>query len=47
MTANAFESDVKQALDAGMNAHVPKPFKMEELVSKINANLEEKHHENQ
>ena len=39
MTANAFESDIKAALDAGMNAHVPKPFKREELIMKIAANL--------
>ena len=35
MTANAFESDVKKALDAGMDAHIPKPFKMENLISTI------------
>ncbi|MBQ7557373.1 MAG: response regulator, partial [Lachnospiraceae bacterium] len=34
-TANAFESDVQKALDAGMNAHVPKPFLQEELISAI------------
>ncbi|MCR4605918.1 MAG: hybrid sensor histidine kinase/response regulator [Eubacterium sp.] len=39
MTANAFESDVQKALDAGMNAHVPKPFNMEDLLLKIDANL--------
>ncbi|MCR4657135.1 MAG: response regulator [Lachnospiraceae bacterium] len=35
MTANAFEADVKKALDAGMNAHIPKPFTMEEMLSVI------------
>ena len=35
MTANAFESDVKEALDAGMNAHIPKPFTVEEMLSVI------------
>ncbi len=39
MTANAFASDIKAALDAGMNAHVPKPFRQEELIMKIAANL--------
>ncbi|MCR5596090.1 MAG: response regulator [Lachnospiraceae bacterium] len=39
MTANAFESDIKEALDAGMNAHIPKPFLKEDLITKINANL--------
>ncbi len=31
MTANAFSEDVKDALDAGMNAHVAKPIDMEQL----------------
>ena len=29
MTANAFAEDVKKCLDAGMNAHLPKPLDME------------------
>ncbi|MGN0690354.1 MAG: response regulator [Oscillospiraceae bacterium] len=33
MTANAFEEDKRAALDAGMNAHIAKPFKTEELIS--------------
>ncbi len=37
MTANAFSSDIKEALDSGMNAHIPKPFKKEDLIVKINA----------
>ena len=28
MTANAFAEDEKAALDAGMDAHVPKPLNM-------------------
>jgi two-component system, sensor histidine kinase and response regulator len=32
MTANAMESDKQDALAAGMNAHVGKPFKLDELV---------------
>ncbi|MBP5185153.1 MAG: response regulator [Lachnospiraceae bacterium] len=39
MTANAFAADVQAALDAGMNAHVPKPFLVEDLITKINSNL--------
>ncbi len=31
MTANAFAEDEKAALDAGMDAHVPKPLNMEQL----------------
>lgn len=31
MTANAFDDDVKAALDAGMNAHLAKPIDMEKL----------------
>ena len=34
MTANAFAEDEKAALDAGMNAHVPKPLDME-LLKKV------------
>ena len=31
MTANAFSEDVKNAMDAGMNAHVAKPIDMKVL----------------
>ena len=31
MTANAFDDDVRQALDSGMNAHLAKPIDMEKL----------------
>lgn len=31
MTANAFDEDVRRALDAGMNAHMGKPMDMEKL----------------
>jgi CheY-like chemotaxis protein len=31
MTANAFDEDVKQSLQAGMNAHLSKPVEMERL----------------
>lgn len=31
MTANAFDDDVKQALDSGMNAHLAKPIDMDKL----------------
>lgn len=40
MTANAFASDVQAALDAGMNAHIAKPFLPNDLISKIDANLQ-------
>ncbi len=39
MTANAFASDIQDVLDAGMNAHVSKPFVKEDLITKINENL--------
>lgn len=35
MTANAFSSDVQQAFDAGMNAHVAKPFDVNILVETV------------
>ncbi len=31
LTANAFEEDVRQSLDAGMNAHLPKPVDADQL----------------
>ncbi|MCR5685825.1 MAG: response regulator [Lachnospiraceae bacterium] len=39
MTANAFASDIEKALEAGMNAHVPKPFEESDLIIKIATNL--------
>ncbi len=35
MTANAFSEDVKDAIDAGMNAHVAKPIDMEQLKAAV------------
>ena len=35
MTANAFAEDVVKCKEAGMNAHLPKPFKVEQLVASI------------
>ena len=35
MTANAFEEDKKQALEAGMNAHVSKPINIGRLYEAI------------
>ena len=35
MSANAFEEDVKKSLEAGMNAHLAKPLKMETVISTI------------
>ena len=39
MTANAFATDVQACIDAGMNAHIPKPFRKEELITRISENL--------
>ncbi len=35
MTANAFADDIKQSLDAGMNAHLTKPLKEKEIVDAL------------
>ena len=35
MTANAFEEDKRNAFRAGMNDHVAKPFRVEELMGAI------------
>ena len=39
MTANAFEEDRKNALDAGMNEHISKPIDVELLLSILQAVL--------
>ena len=31
MTANAFSEDIRRSLDAGMNAHISKPFDVNKL----------------
>lgn len=33
MTANAFEEDRKNALEAGMNGHISKPIKVDVMMS--------------
>ncbi len=35
MTANAFEEDKKNAYDAGMNWHIAKPIKVDELMEAL------------
>ena len=35
MTANAFAEDVRQCLDAGMNAHIPKPLDVANMLRTI------------
>ena len=35
MTANVLESDRRQALDAGMNDHIGKPFDLDQLIASI------------
>ena len=39
MTANAFDEDKQQAMESGMNAHVAKPFDIEELMELITGML--------
>ena len=35
MTANAFEEDKREAIAAGMNAHIAKPIQVEQLLSTL------------
>ena len=42
MTANAFAEDVKDALDAGMNAHIAKPIDMELLKKTLGQSIQGK-----
>lgn len=39
MTADAFDKDIKRALDVGMNAHVSKPIEFDKLIKTINTVL--------
>ncbi|MBU5481101.1 ATP-binding protein [Blautia sp. MSJ-19] len=41
MTANAFAEDVARCREAGMNAHLPKPFKVDQLVASIALRMDE------
>jgi CheY-like chemotaxis protein len=43
MTANAFTEDRKNALDAGMNEHVPKPLDIDKLIEVLNRVYKETH----
>ena len=36
MTANAFEEDIRAALQAGMNAHIAKPVDIGVLLTELN-----------
>ena len=40
MTADAFSDDVKRCLDAGMNAHIPKPINVDEVARLLKKYLE-------
>ena len=35
MSANAFEEDAKKSMEAGMNAHLSKPLKIERVIATI------------
>lgn len=39
MTANAFEEDKREALNAGMNAHLAKPIEVEKLIKTLKRSL--------
>ena len=40
MTANAYDTDVQNCLDAGMNAHLPKPIDPENMPYSVSRALE-------
>lgn len=40
MTANVMKNDIQQYLQIGMNDHIPKPFKKEELIRKLLKHLD-------
>lgn len=35
MSANAFAEDVEESLKSGMNAHISKPIKVDEMLKEI------------
>ncbi len=37
LTANAFNDDVERCISAGMNAHLAKPFKIEDIITALNS----------
>ncbi|MCH5193433.1 MAG: response regulator [Oscillospiraceae bacterium] len=41
MTADAFAEDVKKCLDCGMNAHIPKPIDVREVLRVLKINIEQ------
>ncbi len=41
MTANSFREDVQQCLDSGMNAHIAKPFVMQDIIGAYREVLKE------
>lgn len=45
LSANAFAEDYKRSIEAGMNAHIPKPIRVEELQETIRSVLERFHRE--
>ncbi|MBE6993167.1 MAG: response regulator [Ruminococcaceae bacterium] len=42
MTANAFQEDVRDALEAGMDAHIAKPFDIEKIMETLSGVLSKK-----
>lgn len=39
MTANAYDEDIQNSIDAGMNAHISKPFNPTLLFSALSDNI--------
>ena len=42
MTANAFDEDVQEAMDAGMDAHLAKPVQLRALLKEVGKLLSKK-----
>jgi CheY-like chemotaxis protein len=42
MSANAYEEDIREAFDSGMNGHIAKPFDPQNLANELNNQINRK-----
>lgn len=42
MSANAFQDDIEQSMNAGMNEHITKPIDLKRLINTIHSHVKQK-----